>query len=65
MEVKKVIDLKATKQKIKEKGWSNMSWARLHGFNELKMLTKMQGKVRFAPEEIEAMKADGVYVELA
>ena len=59
-----MIDVNATKQKLKESGRTIPGWARSRGLDPLRMATVFFGKTRMKPEEVEALREDDLLVEV-
>ncbi len=59
-----MVDVKATRQKLKESGRTIPGWARSKGMDPLRMATVFFGKTRIKPEEIEALREDDLLVEV-
>ena len=57
-----MIDLTATKAKIRSSGRTITGWARAHGFDTAMAQTRFRGASKFDNEWLDALKQDGLLV---
>ena len=59
-----MIDAQATREKLRDSGRTITGWARARNFDPSKMPPKFYGRVNFTGEEVEALRTDGLLVEM-
>jgi hypothetical protein len=61
---KQMVDLAATRARFKATGRTYPGWARAHGIDPASFPTRIHGNARLKPADIEALRADGLLVEV-
>lgn len=59
-----MVDINATRNKLKESGRTIRGWARHHGFDSSKATSIFAGRVKLPEEYRDLLKADGLLVEV-
>jgi len=59
------IDVAATREKLRGKGYSITGFARANGIDPATFGTRFHNGVKFKPKEVEALRESGLLVEAA
>lgn len=60
-----MIDVEATRDRLRSKGLTIPGWARSHGLDPAKLPSRFHGnrKTKFTQAELDALRSDGLLVE--